>query len=71
MSDPIQTAPQPDDTAAVITKMIVGIILGPKLSPILISWGIPADPILMSVVISGALHKIHQIVKQQTGYTWL
>ena len=66
--------PQPersDDTTSYLVKTLVAVVLGPKLSPYLVSWGIPLDPIMLSVVIGGFLHKAHQIIKAQTGWNWL
>lgn len=68
---PAPTTQDSDETTAFLTKMLVGMILGPKLSPILAQLGITVDPTMLSVVIGGALHKLHKFLQAETGWTWL
>jgi hypothetical protein len=69
--DPIPQPERADDTTSYLVKTLVAVVLGPKISPYLVALGIPLDPIALTVIISGTLHKAHQIIKQQTGWTWL
>ena len=64
-------AERSDDITSYLVKTLVAVVLGPKLSPYLVSWGIPLDPLALTIIIGGALHKAHQILKAQTGWTWL
>lgn len=62
---------QSDTTMAVMTKMFIGIALGPKFAPIQARYGLPSDPIVLSLFFTGAVHKLHDILKKATGWTWL
>lgn len=60
-----------DGTTAVLTKVLIAVLSGPKLSALASSIGIQIDPTLLSVAISGILHKLHLFVKAETGWSWL
>ena len=66
------TQPQDNDgTTALVTKVLIAVLTGPKLAALSQSFGIQIDPTLLIVAITGLLHKVHLFIKAETGWEWL
>lgn len=59
------------ETTPFLVKVIVAVIVGPKIGGILAQHGVNLDPATITTVVAGLLHKLHLVVKQATGWTWL
>lgn len=67
----VQQPASDDNTMGLIIKMATAVLAAPAISTWLAAHGIVIDPTMASLLIAGALHKVHQILKQSTGWTWL
>jgi hypothetical protein len=60
-----------DDTGIFLAKLIVSLLLAPKVSVILVHWGVNIDPTAATLVLATLFHKLHDAIKTKTGWAWL
>jgi hypothetical protein len=57
-------------TTAFATKVLIGVLMGPKVAVLCNRVGIPMTPEMATVITTTVLHKIHEFAMDPKGWTW-